>query len=158
MVDRDNVAKTERRRHMWKFKAILIGFLGVLIFGGLAQICAAQEDVNMKMHSVSGVISWMDIKLGRLQLEADASRDRRSPSEFKINQHDTRVTDPADKKFLKLEDLQVGQHVTIEFGHIPGEWQRVPIAQNIIANPMSAAPETKGSTTTTTTTTTTETH
>ena len=139
---------------MWKFKAILIGFLGVLIFGGLAQICAAQEDVNMKMHSVSGVISWMDIKLGRLQLEADASRDRRSPSEFKINQHDPRVTDPADKKFLKLEDLQVGQHVTLELIARRGE----TMVRNIIANPMSAAPETKGSTTTTTTTTTTETH
>ena len=136
---------------MWKFKAILIGFLGILIFGGLAQISAAQEDANTRMHRVSGEISWIDVKLGRLQLKSDAGQD---VTKYRINQHETRVTDPTDKMFLKLEDLQVGQHVTLELIARRGE----TMVRNIIANPMSAAPETKGSTTTTTTTTTTETH
>ena len=160
-MDRDNVAKTKRRRNMWKFKAILIGVLGVLIVGGLAQVCAAQVDAKATRHSVSGEIALIDIKLGKLQLATDESGNRRSPAEFKINWHDTRVTDPTDKKFLKLEDLQVGQHVTVEFDYIQGEWKRVPIAQNIIADTMSEAVPQKatlqGSTSTTTTTTTTTT-
>ncbi len=122
---------------MWKFKAILIGFLSVLIFGTLTQTYAAQQvDSNTKMRSVSGEIALIDIKLGKLQLEADASRDSRDPTKYSINQNDTRVTDPTDKKFLKLEDLQVGQYVTIEFNYIQGEMETEPLAQKIIAEPM----------------------
>jgi hypothetical protein len=121
---------------MWKFKAILIGFLSVVIFGAVAQISAAKEDPSTKVVPVSGVISWIDIKAGKLQLAADASRNRKDPIEYRINQNSTFVTEPTHKKFLKLEDLRVGQYVVVEFNYIPGEWVDVPVAQKIIANPI----------------------
>ena len=55
---------------MQRFKVILFGFLGVLILGGLAQVSAAQVESNTKMRSVSGEISWIDVKLGKLQLKS----------------------------------------------------------------------------------------
>ena len=152
---------------MWKFKVILIGVLGVLIFGGLTQAAIAKVEPNKlksnaKVVSVPGEISSIDIKLGKLQLESDASRNRKDPVKYKINKDATRVTDPTDKKFLKLEDLRVGQHVKVEFNYMPGELvDQEPVAQKIIASPVStvdapeASPEGSTSTVTTTTTSTT---
>ncbi len=133
-MDGDNEVKTERGIKMWRFKAILIGVLGVLIFGALAQVSAAAVGTNARVIHVSGEISWIDVKVGKLQLAADASRDRRDPTEYRVNKDATRVTDPTDKKFIKLEDLRVGQHVAIEFDYIDGEWKEAPIAQKIIAS------------------------
>lgn len=121
---------------MWKFKVILMGFLGVLMFSGLTQISAAATDPNTKVIPVSGVISMVDVKLGKLQLAADVSRNRKDPTEFRINKNQTFVTDPTYKLFLKLEDLRVGQYVVVEFNYVPGEWVDVPIAQKIIASPV----------------------
>lgn len=159
MMDRDNVVKTERGMGMWKFKVFLIGVLGVLIFGGLTQVSVAKIDPSTKVVSVSGEISSVDIRLGKLQLELEGSRDRRDPAKYRINQDATRVTDSTDKKFLKLEDLQEGQHVIVEFNYIPGELvEQEPIAQKIIVNPSPAViakeASLQGSTSTTTTTTT----
>ena len=72
---------------MRRFKAVLIGLLGVLILGGLAQVYAVQQvDSNTKMRRVSGDISWIDVKLGRLQLNSDAGQDTRGIAEYRINQ------------------------------------------------------------------------
>lgn len=126
------VTKTEKRRQMRGFKAILIGFLGVLILCGLAQVSVAQVDSNATMRSVSGEISWIDIKLGKLQLHSDAGQDTRGMTEYRINQNETRVTDPTDKKFLVIKDLRVGQHITIKLIDSPEE----TMARKIIADPM----------------------
>jgi len=152
---------------MWKFKAILIVFLSVLMVGGLAQVSYAKvapEVSEVRVISISGNISWIDVKLGKLRLELDASRDRRDPIEYSINKDATRVTNSTDKKFLKLEDLRVGQHVIVEFNHNTGEEvEKMPIAQKIIVNPMPEAvtlqasrQESTSTTTTTTTSTTTK--
>lgn len=137
---------------MWRFKVILMGFLGVLFLGGLTQVFAAQVAADTKMRSVTGEISSIDVKLGLLQIKADAGQDTRGITEYTTNQNETRVTDPADEKFLVIKDLRVGQHVTIELIDAPGE----TMARKIIAEPMSepALPETKKTTTTTTTKTT----
>jgi len=121
---------------MKRFKTVLIGFLGVLVFSALTQISAAGAGSDVRVISISGQITLVDIKLGKLQLAADASRNRRDPTEYRINQDATRVTDPTDTKFLKLEDLLVGQYVVVEFNYVPGEWVDVPIAQKIIASPV----------------------
>ncbi len=135
-------------------------------FGVLAAVVAALLFTSMPLHAfekpntvkVLGEIALINVKLGTLRLEADAARNRRDPIEFRINRNNTRVTDPSDKKFLKLEDLRVGQRVTVEFYHNQGEWEQVPVAQKIIANPAAeaAVQETspQGSTSTVTTTTT----
>lgn len=117
---------------MWRFKAILFGFLGVLFLGGLTQVSAAVAGSNTKMRSVSGEISWIDVKFGSLQLKADAGQDTKGITEYTINQDETRVTDPTDKKFLVIKDLRVGQHITIELIDSPKE----TMARKIIAEPM----------------------
>ena len=99
---------------MWGSKVVLIGLLGFLIFGELAQVSAAQIDSNTKMRRVSGEISWINVKLGRLQLDSDVGQDTRGITEYRINQQETRVTDPTDTKFLVIKDLRPGQHVTLE--------------------------------------------
>lgn len=121
---------------MWRLKAGLIVFLWVLLSGGLVPVHATSAESHAKMRSVSGEIALVDIKLGKLELERDASRNRRAPSVYRINQNDTRVTDPTDMKFLKLEDLRVGQHVTVEFDYIHWEEKQEPIATKIIADPV----------------------
>jgi len=97
---------------------------------------ASDKAGDVKVIKVSGEIAQIDVSLGKLLLELDASRDKKDPTRYKINQNDTRVVDPQDKKFLKLEDLQVGQHVTVEFNYIQGELGIQPVAQKIIAEPM----------------------
>lgn len=117
---------------MWKFKVILLGFLGVLFLGGLMPVSAAVVGSNTKMRSVSGEISVIDVKTGLLQLKGVRGQDKRGISEYRINQDETRVTNPSDKKFLVIKDLQVGQHVTIELIDSPKE----TMVRKITAEPM----------------------
>ncbi len=117
---------------MRKIKAILIGVFGVLFFSGVAQVYAVSVETNTKMRSVSGEIEWIDVKLGKLQLKSDAGQNTKGITEYRINQNDTRVTDPSDKKFLVIKDLQVGQHVRIELMDNSGE----ALIRKIIAEPM----------------------
>lgn len=132
------------------FKAVLVGVLGVLFICGLTMVYAAQVESNTKMRSVSGKISSIDVKLGKLQLDSDAGQDTRGISEYRINQDETRVTDPKDKKFLVIKDLQVGQHITIKLIDKSGE----TLARKIIAEPMPEPAPSEETTRTTTTTTT----
>lgn len=132
MVDRDNAVKTERRRKMRGLKAILIGVFGVMLLSVLAQVSAAPVGSRTQMRSVSGEIAWIDVKLGKLQLNSDAGQDTRGITEYRINKDETRVTDPSDKKFLVIKDLRAGQHITIELIDGPDE----TMARKIIAEPM----------------------
>jgi len=114
------------------FKAILVGVLSILFIGGLGRVYAVSEESNTKMRSVSGEIEWVDVKLGLLQLKSDAGQDTRGITEYTINQDETRVTDPADQKFLVIKDLKAGQHITIKLIDSPKE----TMARKIIAEPM----------------------
>ncbi len=96
---------------MWRHKSFWIWILGVLLFGGLAQASEPMPAVKY----VSGEIAWVDVKLGKLQLRDEAPRGTGAITEYQINQQATNVTDPSDKKFLTLDDLRSGHHVTIEF-------------------------------------------
>lgn len=132
---------------------ILVGVVAAMLFTS-APLHAVEKP---RVIDVSGEISMVDVKLGKLQLDANSLQDRGDSTEYKINENNTRVTDPTDKKFLKLEDLRIGQRVTVEFNYNKGEFVKVPLAQKIIANPMPASVDEKvlqGSTNTTTTTTT----
>ncbi len=103
------------------FKLILIGVFGVLFFGGLLRVYAFPVESKTKMRSVSGEIVRIDVKLGKLQLNNDADQDTRGITEYRINQDETRVTDPLDKKFLVIKDLRIGQHVIVELIDSHGE-------------------------------------
>ena len=122
---------------MWKFKVVMIGVLGVLIFGGLAQAYAAQKvDSNTKTRRVSGEISWIDVKLGRLQLNSDAGQATRGITEYRINLQETLVHDPSDTKFLVIKDLRAGQHVILELIDSPSGSAEETMVRKIIAYPM----------------------
>lgn len=99
---------------MSKDKLFFMGMVGVLLFGGLAQASVVSEPMPVVNH-VSGEITWVDVKLGRLQLSNEAPSGDRSVTEYRMNQQATNVTDPSDQKFLTLEDLRPGQRVVIEF-------------------------------------------
>ena len=109
-----------------KYLKVLIAVTAVVLLASMS-ICVSAAD---NLFKVSGKIVWVDVKLGKLQLQSDTFRDRGigETTEYRINQNDTRVTDPTDKKFLKLEDLRAGQHVTMEVSGGKGE----NIVQNIV--------------------------
>ena len=139
------------------YSRVIIAVVAALFITSMP-LAAYDKAENAKVVQVSGKIAQIDVKLGKLQLELDASKDRKDPTRYNINKNDTRVVDPQDKKFLKLEDLRVGQHVKIEFNYIQGALETEPVAQKIIANPLSEAAareaSLEGSTSTVTTTTT----
>ena len=83
------------------------------------------------VRHVSGEITWIDTKLGKLQLESDATPNSGEITEYRITDYETRVKTPLDKQFLKIEDLQPGQHVTIDV--VNGK--EGDIVQKITANP-----------------------
>ena len=117
---------------MWKYKSLLIGVLGVGLLSGLSQAAEPMPDVRY----ISGEITWVDVKLGRLQMRDEPPNGTRSVTEYRINQQATNVTDPLDQKFLTLEDLRPGQRVAIEFDWVGNQGEK--IAQKITMEP---APE-----------------
>lgn len=121
---------------MRRFKVILIAVFGVLFFGGLARVYAVPVESNVKIRSVSGEIEWIDVKRGLLQLKSDVGQETRGITEYRINQDETRVVDPSDKKFLVIKDLRTGQHVTIELIDSPVDKPEETMARKIIAEPM----------------------
>ncbi len=87
------------------------------------------------VSQVSGEITWVDVKIGKLQLKRDASPNTAEVLEYRITKNDTRVTNPSDKKFLTIEDLQAGQHVTVDV--IDGQEDK--IVQKITTEPLLAS-------------------
>lgn len=79
----------------------------------------------------SGEITWIDTKLGKLELKNDTSPNKGEVTGYRISENETRVTDPKDKKFLTIEDLQPGQHVIIDI--VIDEEEK--IVQKITADP-----------------------
>ena len=117
------------------YSRVLIAVVAALLVTSMP-LRADNKAENAKVIQVSGKIAEIDVKLGKLQLEKDSPQNRKDSSKYNINKNDTRVVDPLDKEFLKLEDLRVGQHVTVEFNYIQGELGIEPTAQKIIAEPM----------------------
>ncbi len=70
-----------------------------------------------------------------MHLQSDTSPNNVELTEYRISQNETRVTNPTDKKFLTIEDLQPGQHVTIDV--INGKEEK--IVQKITADPRPAS-------------------
>ncbi len=83
----------------------------------------------------TGEITWVDINLGQLEMRNDAAPATREVSKYRITEHETRVTDKSDKKFLAIKDLQPGQHVIIDV--VDGKEGMV--VQKITADPKTTA-------------------
>jgi hypothetical protein len=138
------------------YSRILIAVM-VAMFFTYAPLQAAEDAANVR--HLSGEIAWIDVKLGKLQLRNVTPQEMGGKTEYRINQNETRVTDPLDKKFLTVEDLQVNQYVTLDV--VAGEEDKVVL--KIVAEPLAPAdvqkveaPGKVKSVTTNTTTTTTQ--
>ena len=90
-----------------KYSKTIIAVVAAVLFTSIA-VCAEAADVRR----VSGEIGWVDIQLGKLELNTETPKGT-TTTVYKINQNDTRVTDPKDEKFLNVADLRAGQNVII---------------------------------------------
>lgn len=121
---------------MWKFKTGLMGLLAILMLGGLTQVSSAQVGATA-MRSISGVIEWIDIKNGRMQIYSDAGQDTRGISNYTVNLSKTLVTDATDKQYLVIKDLEPGQRVIVELIDSPAGVTEEVVARNIIVDSTS---------------------
>ena len=128
---------------MRKFSAIVIGFFGFMTFSGL-MLAHAQvgTNTNTEMRSISGFISSIDVKNGRMQLSSDRGQDTRGISLYTVNLSKTLVTNPSDSQYLVVKDLAVNQHVTVELIDNPNGSPEEVVARNIIVNSGLAAQRT----------------
>jgi len=65
------------------------------------------------LRQVSGEIGWVDVQLGKLEINKETPKGKKTTA-YNISQIETRVTDPADVKFLNVNDLRAGQYVTLD--------------------------------------------
>ena len=112
------------------FKLMAVVFTAVFFVSGSVQ---AQESVVVRKES--GEIRWVDTKLGILHLNKEMSDGEIEIVEYRINQNETRVTDPTDKKFLTVANLYPGQFVIIDV--VDGKEEK--IVQKITTEPRTSA-------------------
>lgn len=112
-----------------KYSKTIVAVVAAVLFTSIS-VCAETADVRR----VSGEIGWVDIQLGKLELNKETPRGTETTL-YKINQNDTRVTDPKDEKFLNVADLRAGQNITIE--EVIGQEDK--IVQKIIVEPIPAS-------------------
>ena len=112
---------------------VLAGILCLVSFFVFAQsgFCVTKPDTE-KVRQISGEIVWIDLQQGTLKLRQGEHHGWDKVTEYRINAHDTFVTDPASKEFLTLNDLRVGQDVTLELPAVR-DWK---IISKIIAQPL----------------------
>ncbi len=114
-------------------RMVLAGILSICVFFAFAQsgYCVTKPDTE-NVRQISGEIVWIDLQQGTLKLRQGEHRGWDKVTEYRINAHDTFVTDPASKEFLTLNDLRVGQDVTLELPAVR-DWK---IVSKIIAQPL----------------------
>ena len=117
---------------------VIVAVVASMLFAGFTAKAAEVADVR----PVSGEITWVDTKLGKLQLENDVPQGTGEIAEYRISEHETRVTDPADKKFLSVADLWPGQHVTVDA--VKGEEDKIVLKITVAPRPVSDLQEAYG--------------
>lgn len=100
----------------------------------LFAITSAQGTESVKTRRVSGEIGWVDVQSGKLELNKETWKGTKTTA-YRINRNETRVTDPADLKYLNIGDLRAGQYVTIE----AADGQKDKVVSEIIVEPFPAS-------------------
>ncbi len=100
----------------------------VFLTGGSAHALATPA-----INQVPGRVMWVDIKLGALQIKLNG--DQGEKKVYRITRYETRVKDPADKKFLTIDDLRPGENVTLDV--VGGQEDK--IIEKIVAEPLQAS-------------------
>ncbi|MBN1869852.1 MAG: UrcA family protein [Candidatus Omnitrophica bacterium] len=109
---------------------VMMAVTAAVLFTGIS--VGATE--TMDVRRVSGEIGWVDVQLGRLELNKETPKGTKTTA-YRINQNETRVTDPTDMKYLNVADLRAGQYITIE--EVRGQEDNV--VPKIIVEPFPAS-------------------
>lgn len=109
---------------------MIVAVTAAVFFGSMSVRASETADVRR----VSGEIGWIDVQLGKLELNKETPTGTKTTA-YSITENETRVTDPADEKFLNVGDLRAGQYVTIEVA----DGQEDKIVPKIIVEPMPAS-------------------
>ena len=108
-----------------------------LFFMAAAAILFSFTSVSAEIadvRRVSGEIGWVDVQLGKLELNRETPSGTRTTA-YRITENETRVTDPTDEKFLGVGDLRAGQYITIEVA----DSQEDQVVPKIIVEPFPAS-------------------
>ncbi len=85
-------------------------FTAMVFFTGMSVYASEASTVSQ----VSGRVTWVDIKLGQMQIKFNQPPGTGETKEYRITRYETRVKDPSDKKFLTIDDLRPGENVTLD--------------------------------------------
>lgn len=109
---------------------VMVAVTAAVLFTGVS-VCATE---TTDVRSVSGEIGWVDVQMGRLDLNKETPKGTKTTT-YMINENETRVTDPKDQQFLNVSDLRAGQNVTIEMA----DGQKDKPISKIIVQPFPAS-------------------
>jgi hypothetical protein len=84
---------------------------------------------------IQGRVMWVDVKVGQMQIKLNQSPNAGETKVYRITRYETRVKDPADKKFLTIDDLRPGENVTLDV--INGQEDK--IIEKIVAESLQAS-------------------
>jgi hypothetical protein len=104
----------------------------IVVFAISAATLSVNAEQTPAVRNVAGEIGWIDIQAGKLELNKETPAGMRTTA-YRITENETRVTDPADEKFLNVGDLRAGQYVTVEA--VDGQEDRV--VSKITVEPMA---------------------
>src|SRR5947209_2082400 len=75
----------------------------VILFSAMSVKASAEMPT---VSQVPGVILWVDVKLGTIQIKLDKPLGGAKIRDYRITRYETRVKDPSDQKFLTIDDLR----------------------------------------------------
>ncbi len=109
----------------------LFSITAMLLFTGISVFAA----VTPSVRQVHGRVMWVDIKQGQMQIKLNGAPGRGETKVYRITRYETRVKDPADKKFLTIDDLRPGENVTLDV--VDGQEDK--IIEKIVAESLQAS-------------------
>ena len=98
--------------------ALLTTMTVVPCFSAVQQPDRPEQSAQVKQ--ASGEVAAVDLALGRLTLREIADGRSAETQDYALSARDTAVTDPLDKQFLKLEGLQPGYRVRVDYAVVDG--------------------------------------
>jgi len=108
---------------------LIFAMTAMVFFTGMSAYALETPAINQ----VAGRVMWVDIKLGQMQIKLNGARGETKV--YRITRYETRVKDPADKKFLTIDDLRPGENVTLDV--VDGQEDK--IIEKIVAESLQAS-------------------
>ena len=103
----------------------------MVLFAGMS----AYASETLHPDQIQGRVMWIDVKVGQMQIKLNQSPNAGATKVYRITRYETRVKDPADKKFLTIDDLRPGENVTLDV--VKGQEDK--IIEKIVAESLQAS-------------------